>query len=54
LHSFAGVIALWQDTQALTDTLFATHRIAKLVLEITAGDWECYYTQVGKAVERDR
>jgi hypothetical protein len=54
LHGFAGVIALWQDTQALTDTLFATHRIPKLVLEITAGDWECYYAQIGKAVERGR
>jgi deoxyadenosine/deoxycytidine kinase len=52
LRGFAGVIALWEDTQALTDTLFATHRIPKLVLEITPGDWDSYYTQIRNTVVR--
>lgn len=52
LRGFAGVIALWEDTQALTDTLFATHQIPKLVLEVTPGDWDSYYRQIGNAVGR--
>jgi len=54
LRGFAGVIALWQDTQALTDALFATHQFPKLVIEITAGDWDAYYAQIGNAIFQDR
>jgi hypothetical protein len=50
LHGFDGVIALWQDTQALTDQLFAKHQIPKQAIEVTQGDWRSYYQQLLKAV----
>jgi hypothetical protein len=53
LRGFDGVIALWQDTQALTDDLFAKHQIPKLAIEVTQGDWAAYYAQIRNAVLRD-
>lgn len=50
LRGFDGVIALWQDTQALTDELFTTHQIGKLAIEVTHGRWESSYQQIRKAV----
>jgi hypothetical protein len=53
LHGFDGVIALWQETQALTDKLFAKHQIPKLAIEVTEGKWEAYYHQILKAMLRE-
>jgi thymidylate kinase len=53
LRGFDGVIALWKDTQALTDDLFSKHQIRKLAIEVTQGDWESYYEQIRNAVLRD-
>jgi hypothetical protein len=54
LRGFDGVIALWQATQALTDELFASHRLDKLAIEVTQGNWEDYYAQIRDAVIPDR
>ena len=52
LRGFEGVIALWQDTQALTDALFSKHHMDKLVIEVTQADWESSYQQILNAVVR--
>jgi hypothetical protein len=52
LRGFAGVIALWQDTQALTDAFFANHQLDKLAIEVTQADWESSYQQILNAVLR--
>jgi hypothetical protein len=53
LCGFDGVVALWQDTQALTDDLFAKHQLSKLAIEVTQGTWEAYYQHILKAVLRE-
>jgi hypothetical protein len=50
LHGFDGVIALWQETQALTDQLFAKHQLNKLAIEVTQANWQAYYAQIRAAV----
>jgi len=50
LSGFAGAVALWQATQALTDELFAAHHVPKLAIEVTAAQWDSSYQRILAAV----
>jgi thymidylate kinase len=46
LEGYAGMLTFWREFVALTDELFHRYRIKKLMIDTSAGDWDCHNRQV--------
>ena len=51
LNGLEGLITLYEEYRALTDSLFALLGCRKFAVETDVGDWPVYYTEITRALK---